>query len=124
MTQELELIFDTQITNVSKCASSIFSREDVIIILKTVRQSIHELPEVTTTGFTKEHIIDSVKELLYDHPFSDYLSCEPELSGSWGDNYSLEMNTSFEEDDFIRSFVTELEDHFTPNNQNNDSEKN
>ena len=115
MTQELELIFDTQITNVSKCASSIFSREDVIIILKTVRQSIHELPETKSTTFTKDKILRTVTDLLYEYPFSDHVNCEPELNGSYGDSYSLDMNTSFEEDEFIRSFVTELEDHFENN---------
>ncbi len=124
MTQDEKTLFEVQISKVKNSASSIFSKDDVISLLTTLESCIAELPEVATTGFTKEHIIDSVKELLHDHPFSDYLSCEPELSGSWGDSYSLEMNTSFEEDDFIRSFVTELEDHFTPNNQNNDSEKN
>ena len=117
MTQELELIFDTQITNVSKCASSIFSREDVIIILKTVRQYIHELPEVAAPTFTKDHILNSVKEMLNDYSWDEFISCEPELHGSYGDSYSLEMNTSFEEHEFKRCFISELEDYFTPDNE-------
>jgi len=124
MTQDQKTLFEVSISKVTNSASSIFSKDDVIGLLTTLESCIADLPEVATTGFTKEHIIDSVRELLYEYPFSDHVACEPELCGSYGDSYSLEMNTSFEEDDFIRSFVTELEDHFTPNNQNNDSEKN
>jgi len=124
MTQDQKTLFEVSISKVKNSASSIFSKDDVIGLLTTLESCIADLPEVATTGFTKEHIIDSVRELLYEYPFSDHVACEPELNGSYGDSYSLEMNTSFEEDDFIRSFVTELEDHFTPNNQNNDSEKN
>jgi hypothetical protein len=124
MTQEQKELFETSISMVHNSLSSIFTEQDVVKVLTDLQRSFTELPEVATTGFTKEHIIDSVRELLYEYPFSDHVACEPELNGSYGDSYSLEMNTSFEEDDFIRSFVTELEDYFTPNNQNNDSEKN
>ena len=117
MTPELELLFETQITNVSKNMSSIFSKEDVVIMLKSLRHSIDELPKADATSFTKEQIINSVKSLLNEYSFEEFISCEPELNGSYGDSYSLEMNTSFEEREFTRAFISELEDYFTPNEE-------
>jgi hypothetical protein len=117
MTPELELLFETQITNVSKNMSSIFSKEDVVIMLKSLRQSIDELPENTALIFTKVNVMASVKELLDEYSFDEFISCEPELNGSYGDSYSLDMNTSFDEHEFKRSFLSELEDYFTPTNQ-------
>ena len=117
MTPELELLLETQITNISKNMSSIFSKEDVVIMLKSLRHSIDELPKAESTNFTKEQIINSVKSLLNEYSFEEFVSCEPELNGSYGDSYSLDMNTSFDERGFIRSFITELEDYFVPDNQ-------
>lgn len=117
MTPELELLLETQITNVSKNISSIFSKEDVVIMLKSLRHSIDELSENTAPIFTKTNILASVKELLDEYSFEEFVSCEPELNGSYGDSYSLEMNTSFDEREFTRSFLSELEDYFTPVNE-------
>lgn len=117
MTPELELLFETKIDVVAKNISSIYTTEDVIIILKSLRQAIDELPEVTTTGFTKDQIIKSVKEMLNEYSWDEFISCEPELHGSYGDSYSLEMNTSFDEREFERCFLSELEDYFTTNEE-------
>ena len=120
MKPELELLFETQITNVSKNISSIYTTEDVIIILKSLRQAIDELPKEDTTSFNKEQIISATKDLLNGYSWDDFIECEPELCGSYGGSYSLEMNTSFDEREFERSFLSELEDYFTPiNNQEN-----
>ncbi len=118
MTPELELLFETQITNVSKNISSIYSREDVIIILKTLRHYIDELPkadEQPTIEYSPDNIVRAIKYLLDEVPFLDYVSCEPELHGSYGDSYSLEMNATFDEDEFVRHFVTDVESYFVTN---------
>jgi hypothetical protein len=114
MTPGLELLFETKIDTVAKNISSIYTTEDVIIILKSLRQAIDELPKADTTSFTKEQIISSVKDLLNEYDWDEFIECDPELNGSYGDSYSLEMNTSFDEREFERSFLSELEDYFTP----------
>lgn len=112
MTPELELLFETQITNVSRNMSSIYSREDVVIILKTLRQSIDELPKVVAPTFTKEQVVASIKDMLENYDFDQYLDYEPELQGSYGGSYSLEINAKFDEDQFTRDFLCELPDYF------------
>jgi hypothetical protein len=120
MTPELELLFETQITNVSKNMSSIFSKEDVVIMLKTLRHYIDELPEVVpapAVGYTKNQIIDAVKDMFENYDFDQYLEYEPELHGSYGGSYSLEINARFDETQFTRDFLCELPDYFETNNE-------
>jgi len=117
MTQDEKTLFEVTISKVKNSASSIFSKDDVLGLLTTLESRVTELPEVATTGYTKEQIINAVKDLLDGYSFEDFVNCEPELNGSYGDSYSLDMNTSFEERDFTRAFVTELEDYFTPNEE-------
>ena len=115
MTPELELLFETQIDTVAKNMSSIFSKEDVVIMLKSLRLSIDELPENTASIFTKDNILESVKEVLDNVAYDEFIECEPELQGGYGSSFSLELNTSFDEREFMRMVVSELEDYFTPN---------
>lgn len=120
MTPELELLFETKIDTVAKNISSIYTTEDVIIILKSLRQAIDELPEVvpqSTTGFTKNQIIDAVKDLLDDYDFDVYLEYEPELHGSYGGSYSLEINPRFDETQFARDFLCVLPDYLETNKE-------
>jgi hypothetical protein len=117
MTQDEKTLFEVTISKVKNSASSIFSKDDVLGLLTALESCITELPEVATTGYTKVQIIDAVKDLLNDYSFEEFVSCDPELNGSYGDSYSLEMNTSFEEREFTRAFISELEDYFTPNEE-------
>ena len=120
MKPELELIFETQIANVAHCSSSIFSREDVIIMLKTVRQSINELPETTPqpeSGYDANTILTVVKNILDDYDFDNYVEVDPEINGSYGGSYSLELNARFDEAQFIRDFLCELPDYLEPNKE-------
>jgi hypothetical protein len=120
MTPELELLFETSIDRVAKNISSIYTTEDVIIILKTLRHSIDELPEVVpepVVGLTKEFVIASVKDMLENYDFDQYLDYEPELHGSYGGSYSLEINARFDETQFARDFLCELPDYFETNEE-------
>jgi hypothetical protein len=117
MTQDEKTLFEVQISKVNNSASSIFSKDDVLSLLTTLQSCIADLPEVTAPTFTKDHILNSVKEMLNEYSWDEFISCEPELHGSYGDSYSLEMNTSFEEHEFKRCFISELEDYFTPDNE-------
>jgi hypothetical protein len=118
MRPELESIFETKIADVAYCASSIFSREDVIIILKTVRQYIDELPETTSqpeNGYSSNEILATVKTIFDDYDFEQYIEVDPEISGAYGSSYSLELNIRFDETQFIRDLLCELPDHLEPN---------
>ena len=106
MTQDEKSLFEVTISKVKNSASSIFSKDDVLDLLTTLE-----------SGYTKEQIIDAVKDLLSNYSFEEFVNCEPELQGSYGDSYSLEMNTSFDDRDFTRSFIAELEDYFIPNKE-------
>ena len=117
MTQDQKTLFEVLISKVNNSASSIFSKDDVIGLLTTLESCIADLPEVVTTGFTKDHILHSVKEMLNEYSWDEFISCEPELHGSYGDSYSLDMNTSFDEREFKRCFISELDDYFTPDNE-------
>jgi hypothetical protein len=114
MTPQLEELFDAKIDNILQCHSSIFLKEDVIVILKTLKESIDELPIQEPGQFTKQYILDTLEEALNDFEYDEFISCEPELCGSYGDSYSLEMNTSFDDCEFKRSFLIDLENYFTP----------
>ena len=120
MRPELESIFETKIADVAHCASSIFSREDVIIILKTVRQYIDELPETTPppeNGYSPNQVLAAVKTMLDDYDFEQYIEVDPEISSAYGSSYSLELNIRFDESQFIRDFICELPDHFELNKE-------
>ena len=120
MTQDQTTLFEVTSEKVRNSASSIFSKDDVLYLLSTLQSRITELPEVVTTGFTKEQIISATKDLLNGYSWDDFIECDPELNGSYGGSYSLEMNTSFDEREFERSFLSELEDYFTSvDNQEN-----
>lgn len=115
MTPELELLFENSIDKVANNISSIYTTPDVIVILKTLRQAINELPENPALIFTKDNILESVKEVLDNVAYDEFIECEPELHGGYGSSFSLELNTSFDEREFMRMVVSELEDYFTPN---------
>jgi hypothetical protein len=113
MTPELELLFETSIDRVAKNISSIYTADDVIIILKTLRHSIDELPKGVNYGH--EEIVRAFNDILDEYSFDEFVSCEPELQGSYGDSYSLEMNTSFDDREFRRCMVNDLQNYFAPN---------
>jgi hypothetical protein len=117
--EKINNLFDQEITKTVDAYPSIFSKDDVVNLLSSLRTNV--LNEISintpTTGFTKDHILNSVKEMLNEYSWDEFISCEPELHGSYGDSYSLEMNTSFDEHEFKRCFISELDDYFTPDNE-------
>ena len=120
MTQDQKTLFEVTISKVNNSTSSIFAKADVIGLLTTLNDCICELPEVVvepTIGYTKDQIIGAVKDILDDYDFDVYLNYEPELHGSYGGSYSLEINATFDETQFARDFLCELPDYFTPANK-------
>ncbi len=120
MTQDQKTLFEVTISKVNNSSSSIFSKNDVLGLLTTLNDCICELPEVVpapTIGYTKNQIIDAVNDLFENYDFDQYLNYEPELHGSYGGSYSLEINATFDETQFARDFLCELPDYFTPANK-------
>lgn len=123
MTQEQKELFETSISIVHNSASSIFSKEDVIGLLTTLESCITELPEVVTTGYNTEEILRGINDILDEYEWDEFVECEPELNGSYGCSYSLEINTSFDDREFRRAFTSELEAYFEDLEKNeNESE--
>ena len=123
MTQDEKSLFEVTISKVKNSASSIFSKEDVIGLLTTLESCITELPEVTTTGYNTEEILRGINYILEDYEWDEFVGCEPELQGSYGDSYALEMNTSFYDQEFRRAFTSELEDYFENLKKNENENK-
>ena len=123
MTQDQKTLFEVTISKVNNSASSIFSKNDVLELLTTLNDCICELPEVATTGYNAEEILRGINDILDDYEWDEFVGCEPELQGSYGDSYALEMNTSFYDQEFRRAFTSELEDYFE-NLKKNENENN
>lgn len=113
--ENINKVFEEQQQKVTNSLSSIYSKEDVLFIIESLRQQTIATKE-STSDYNKEYILTSVKDLIDNFDFEIHVSAEPELCGSYGDSYSLEMNTRFEADEFKRDFISELEDYFTPAN--------
>lgn len=122
--EKINNLFDQEITKTIDAYPSIFSKDDVCNLLSVLRTAV--LYEVTklkpTTEFTSKYITDSVEDLLDNFDFEEFISSEPDLCGSYGDSFTLELNTSFDAYQFTRSFVSELTDYFKNNPEENDSE--
>ena len=122
MDKILEL-FECQIGDTTNAFPSIFSKDDVVSLLIKLKDNVlaeaAELKAQQDAGvvFNWEQINRAVMDILDDYDFNEFVECEPELHGSYGDSYSLEMNTSFDDHQFTRTFTSDLEDYFKPNNE-------
>lgn len=112
MTQDEKTLFEVTISKVKNSASSIFSKDDVLGLLTTLESCITELPEVTPPRYNTEEILRGINYLLEDYEWEEFVECEPELHGSYGGSYSLEINTSFDDREFRQAFTSELEAYF------------
>lgn len=120
MTQDQKTLFEVTISKVNNSSSSIFSKNDVLGLLTTLNDCICELPEVVpepAARYTKEFIIESIKDMLDNYDFDQYLNYDPEIHGSYGGSYSLEINATFDETQFARDFLCELPDYFETNKE-------
>lgn len=114
--ENINKLFEEQKEKVTNSLSSIYSKEDVLFIIESLRQQTIVAQE-STSGYNKEYILNQVEDLIDNFDFEVHVNVEPELCGEYGSRYSLEMNTEFYTDDFKRDFISELEDYFTPTNQ-------
>jgi len=111
-------LFDQEITKTVDAYPSIYTKDDVVSLLSKLRTVVlTEVSELKPVGnvFTAEYINDSVKDLLQNFDFEEFITSEPDLCGSYGSSFTLELNTSFDEYQFAQSFTSELTDYFKSN---------
>lgn len=113
--ENINKLFEEQQQKVTNSLSSIYSKEDILFIIESLRQQTIATKE-STSGYNKEYILTAVKDLIDNFDFEPHVSTEPELCGGFGSSYSLEINAEFDADNFKRDFISELEDYFTSNN--------
>ena len=119
--ENINKLFEEQQQKVTASLSSIYSKEDVLFIIESLRQQTITVKE-QTPSFDKEYILNEVKDLIDNYDFIDYVNCEPEIQSGYGGSYSLEMNVDFYSEDFKRDLISELDGLFTTNDNNNESE--
>lgn len=113
--EKINNLFDQEITKTVDAYPSIFSKDDVCNLLSSLRtQVLYEVSELKTSGSTYDvnAINRAVADIIDNLDFDEYITCEPELCGSYGQSFSLEMNTSFDAYQFGRQIECELTDYF------------
>lgn len=115
MTQEQKELFETSISMVHNSMSSIFTEQDVVKILTDLQRSITELPNATSVNYDCDAIVRAFNDVFDEYDFDEFVSFEPELCGSYGSSYSLEINHSFDDSEFRRCIINDLEKYFSPN---------
>lgn len=122
--EKINNLFDQEITKTVDAYPSIFSKDDVVNLLSSLRtQVLYAASELKpTTTFTAKYITDSVEDLLQNFDFEEFITSEPDLCGSYGSSFTLELNTNFDEYQFARSFTNELADYFKNNPEDNNEE--
>jgi hypothetical protein len=99
---------------------SLYTKDDVVSLLSKLRTTILvESSELKSTGnlYDVDAINRAVADIIDNIDFEEYITSEPELHGSYGQSFSLEMNTSFDAYQFGRQIECELTDYFNDLNK-------
>ena len=118
-------LFDQEITKTVDAYPSIYTKDDVVSLLSKLRTVVlTEVSKLKPAGnvFTAKYITDSVEDLLQNFDYEEFISSEPDLCGSYGSSFTLELNTNFDDYQFARSFTNELADYFKNNPEDNNEE--
>ena len=116
--EKINDLFDQEITKTVDAYPSIFSKDDVVSLLSKLRTIVlTEVSELKPAGSTYDvdAIERGVADIIDNLDFEEFIMSEPELCGSYGNSFTLELNTSFDAYQFTRSFVSELTDYFKLN---------
>jgi hypothetical protein len=108
-------LFDQEITKTVDAYPSIFSKDDVVNLLSSLRtQVLTEVSELKPTDSTYDvnAINRAVADIIDNIDFYEYIYSEPELHCSYGSSFTLELNNSFDAYQFSRQMETELTDYF------------
>lgn len=94
---------------------SLYTKDDVVSLLSKLRTAVLvEASELKSTGslYDVDAINRAVADIIDNLDFEEYITNEPELQGSYGNSFSLEINTSFDAYQFGRQIECELTDYF------------
>jgi hypothetical protein len=94
---------------------SLYTKDDVVSLLSKLRTTVLvEASELKSTGslYDVDAINRAVADIIDNLDFEEYITNEPELQGSYGNSFSLEINTSFDAYQFGRQIECELTDYF------------
>jgi hypothetical protein len=110
---------------VNQTYPSLYTKDDVVSLLSSLRTNVlNATNELKPTGSTYDvnAINRAVADIIDNLDFDEYITSEPELCGSYGQSFSLEMNTSFDAYQFSRQIECELTDYFNDlNKETNES---
>jgi hypothetical protein len=123
--ENINNLFDQEITKTMDAYPSIYTKDDVVSLLSKLRTVVlTEVSELKPTDnvFTAKYITDSVEDLLQNFDYEEFISSEPDLCGSYGSSFTLELNNSFDDYQFAKSFTNELTDYFKSNPEDNNEE--
>lgn len=120
--EKINDLFDQEITKTVDAYPSIFSKDDVCNLLSALRTAVlYEATKLQSDNvFTAKYITDSVEDLLQNFDYEEFITSEPDLCGSYGSSFTLELNTNFDEYQFARSFTNELAGYFKSNPEENE----
>ncbi len=94
---------------------SLYTKEDVVSLLSKLHTAVLiETSELKSTVslYDIDSINRGVADILDNIAFDEFIECEPELQGSYGGNFSLELNASFDSYGFANMVKVELTDYF------------
>ncbi len=120
--ENINNLFDQEITKTVDAYPSIYTKDDVVSLLSKLRTVVlTEVSELKPSGSTYDvnAINRAVADIIDNIDFEEYITSEPELCGSYGQSFSLEMNTSFDAYQFGRQIECELTDYFNDLNKEN-----
>ena len=120
--EKINDLFDQEITKTLDAYPSIYTKDDVVSLLSNLRTVVlTEISELKPNNvFTAKYITDSVEDLLQNFDYEEFICSEPELCGSYGSSFTLDLNTSFDDYQFAKSFTNELTDYFKSNPEENE----
>ena len=88
-----------RLTSYKETGLTLITIEDALELFKRVDQP---------SGLSVEDVTNIVTEVLENMPYDEFIEIEPELNGGYGSNFTLEINTDFNEREFTRNFIDEL----------------
>lgn len=113
MTQDQTTLFETAVSNINNSLSSIFAKEDVIHLLTTIQSQFQSLPKAQPEQFTKQYVLDTLEEALNEFDYDEFTTFDPELQDCYGSSWSLEINHSFDDQEFKRGLLAVLDNYLT-----------
>jgi hypothetical protein len=123
--ENINNLFDQEITKTLDAYPSIYTKDDVVSLLSKLRTVV--LTEVSelkpaSSQYDVEAITRGVLDILDGFDFEEFITSEPDLCGSYGSSFTLELNTSFDDYQFAKQIERDVTDYFKDLNKENDEQ--